>query len=1199
MANTRQARAHRGTSIAIGAITVAVSLFCFLCTVGAFGSFGRSVQGVLVGFFGLADYAYSIIGMIIGLAIVFGIRPKMRFSRAVFYIGMLMLAILALQVYTSSAHIVKAGYGEYLLACYAAANTAGGMLYGLVAFPLMKAITGVGALVVVCVAFFVLAFFAILPSIKKNTVPYRASSSRERKASRQSREYAKEDRESQRKPGRRERAGHAIAAAEAPVLTDLSQAQQGGLYVVDVAGDPMPQKRGLRRLKGADGYRPIGSFDPLYPNKNGGFEDEMTLPSSRRESVRAYDSDSHMSSREALFGDDPRATVTNRYVGSGYDESSNGYGNAARRSELQARFGVDSARDGIREEYMSRFRAPQDGFDGNTQDNSNKFDFYAMKEAQDRAFSQSMGVSSAATETKVYTIGGADSEPIKKEVAKPTRIMPHYDSGSSINETIKKAENAVNSEVNVGMLGALNRSISGEEPQQPVVKEELTSVAYEKPQTASPINGATAAPVQQFEPKAQQPATKANVSPAARNQSISQIEQAGYTPVQGEKKIPRAFAATFVENGQEKSDNPARNVAPKPQNGEYEMLKPTLQRPAYEDKNPTQGGDAPSEPAPVRQQVTGDRMSRAAIQGATDIANQSGKDKERAEIQARIQNVKKAIKEAPPIGQFEREAMLREEKVKSSQNRGIKEDSAVKKQSGEKVVQVTMEQVIEQNTPRRPYVAPPVSLLKPPAPEVDQNEDYELKKERIIRTLNFFNIKGEVTEIKVGPTFTMYKLKVEMPRGKTIGYISSLENDIAMKMEAGSVRIIAPIPGEDAVGVEVPNKIRRNVNISEIIESAEFNSSPSPATMVLGKNLYGKSRVVVANKLPHALIAGATGAGKSCCINSIIISLLYKASPDDVRLILVDPKRVELSMYAGIPHLLMDEIIYDSDKAIRALNWAIQEMEHRNEVFQSVGCRELDEYNRYCDKCGTRRMPRIIIIVDEFADLMATGKKGVEDTINRIARLARNVGIHLILATQRPSTDVVSGTIKNNFPSRVAFKVTSGFDSKTILDSIGAEKLLGFGDMLYMTPGTAELERMQGAFISNEEVKNVIDFIKANNDSYFDNSIKDAIFKEAEVSKPEGGKDGRQSKDSLPPELFQALELGIELREDDNSPIAISYIQRKLGFGWPKAAKTFDMMMDMGFLTPDAKDKKKYIVNISREDLDALRLAAEGDGEEE
>ena len=251
----------------------------------------------------------------------------------------------------------------------------------------------------------------------------------------------------------------------------------------------------------------------------------------------------------------------------------------------------------------------------------------------------------------------------------------------------------------------------------------------------------------------------------------------------------------------------------------------------------------------------------------------------------------------------------------------------------------------------------------------------------------------------VGLTFTMYKLRVEMPRGRTIGYISSLESDIAMKMEAGSVRIIAPIPGENAVGIEVPNKHRRNVNLSEIIQSPEFNNAKAPATFALGKNLYGDSRVVEIKKLPHVLIAGATGAGKSCCINSIIVSLLYKASPDDVRLILIDPKRIEMSVYAGIPHLLMDEIICDTDKAIRALNWAISEMERRIKFLAEVNYRDIDEYNADCQKNGYEKMPRIVIIVDEFADLMSTGKKAVEDTVNRIARLARAVGIHLMLAT--------------------------------------------------------------------------------------------------------------------------------------------------------------------------------------------------------
>ncbi len=512
---------------------------------------------------------------------------------------------------------------------------------------------------------------------------------------------------------------------------------------------------------------------------------------------------------------------------------------------------------------------------------------------------------------------------------------------------------------------------------------------------------------------------------------------------------------------------------------------------------------------------------------------------------------------------------------------------------------MNVEQVLEKPAPppRRPYVAPPVSLLDPPKPEEDQNEDYDFKKERIIRTLNFFNIKCEVKEIKVGPTFTLYKLKVEMPRGKTVSSICGYESDIAMKMEVDSVRIIAPIPGEDAVGVEVPNKIRRIVTLSEIIESPEFNKEKDPASFAVGKNLYGISRVAEVRKLPHVLIAGATGAGKSCCINSLIVSLLYKASPDDVRLILVDPKRVEMTIYAGIPHLLMDEIICDTDKAIRALNWSIQEMERRMKYFAEVGYRDIESYNADVSRHGHDKMARIVIIVDEFADLMATGKKAVEDSVNRIARLARATGIHIVLATQRPSTDVISGTIKNNLPSRIAFKVTSNYDSRTVLDTVGAEKLLGFGDLMYSTPGSSLPERMQGAFISNDEVRRVVEFIKEHNDSYFDETVKDAIFKEEEPEDDDKAEKARnKDKGGLSPDLIKAIELGIELREDNNAPLSISYMQRKLGFGYPKAAKIHDQMAEYGFLTDDGTGKNRKIVNVTREQL---RMLTEGDTEDE
>ena len=486
-----------------------------------------------------------------------------------------------------------------------------------------------------------------------------------------------------------------------------------------------------------------------------------------------------------------------------------------------------------------------------------------------------------------------------------------------------------------------------------------------------------------------------------------------------------------------------------------------------------------------------------------------------------------------------------------------------------------------------------MSLLAPPEGEVSQQEDYEFKKQQLCDTLAFFDIQSEVTDIRVGPTFSLYTLKVEMPRGSRISSINNLDDDIAMRMEESSVRIIAPIPGKNAVGIEVPNKYRRIVRLSEIVGSPEFNSAPSPSTFALGVDLYGKKFACDVASLPHMLIAGATGAGKSCCINSLIISLLYKASPDDVRMILIDPKRVELSVYAGIPHLMLDEIVCDVDKAIRALNWAIQEMERRIAYLSSIKYSNIEDYNRDCEKLGYPKMPRIVIIVDELADLMAQGKKAVEDAINRLARLARAMGIHLILATQRPSVDVVSGTIKNNLPTRVAFRVTSGPDSRTVLDAGGAEKLLGNGDLLYMHPKNSDFVRMQGAFITPQEIKSVVEFVIANNESVYDSSVKDAIFKDpAETAEHKIEKGSAHKAPGVPPEVFAAARIGL-----DGTPLTISSLQRKLNLGFPKAARVVDIMKDLGIVEYNTDDKKYHVV-ISEEELDALENGDKTDPED-
>lgn len=1232
MADTRQAKANKGNRIAAGVLVIIVSLFCFLSLVGALGGVGRMVYSFLCGFFGLAAYAYSLMGLIIGIAVTFNVRPKMRLSKALTYFGLLILGIFALQIYTSSTHIVGANYAEYLLACYNNTNTAGGMLLGVPAYPLMKVITSVGALIAACVAFFILAFFAIYPSIKRNvtyTVATKGERDKKLKAPKQKRSFfsKKKKQTAQTSP--------LVEAQSAPTITDFNTAGTGrGLYVVDVPGDPLQQKVNKKAL-GAEGYSPLDSFNPLYPNAQGTVEDDVKRP------VKPVGADKFSArniARDILFGSGPSNDNLARFdtvkdPNNALSSVSAPY-SAVRRNELKSKLGVDATQSAIREDFMSRYRAVQPEPQSTTSQTSQtsekasatskiqtpldfKRDFSALKQEQTQRFGQMYAKPEfeAGVHMEQQDEACLIAEPVKKEVVKPTKT---YDGAEAINSTIQKANDSVaKQQVNVGMLGALNRAISGEEEQKPVVKEEIVSEAYEKPKTdmvfiarekgentqntAQPTTQKTVennvvAPSQPA--KSAQTAQTPVVAPK-KAASIDELDRSGYKPVQGEAKLPRAFAQTAVEEEKTETNFFGGIGKTKPVKT-YEMSKATLenQRPKYVDEDKTVGGDNPSAPAPVQQKVTGGDMSRAAIQSTTAIAKNSAKDIENAEVKARIQNIKQAIKETPQVGQYEREALMREEKMKASQSRGIQKEETPKK-SDARLTQVNMDQAISQASPKRPYVAPPISLLNPPAPEIDQNEDYEQKKEQIINTLAFFSITGEVIDIMVGPTFTMYKLRVEMPRGRTIGYISSLESDIAMKMEAGSVRIIAPIPGENAVGIEVPNKHRRNVNLSEIIQSPEFNNAKAPATFALGKNLYGQSRVVEIKKLPHVLIAGATGAGKSCCINSIIVSLLYKASPDDVRLILIDPKRIEMSVYAGIPHLLMDEIICDTDKAIRALNWAISEMERRIKFLADVNYRDIDEYNADCQKNGYEKMPRIVIIVDEFADLMSTGKKAVEDTVNRIARLARAVGIHLMLATQRPSVDVISGTIKNNFPSRVAFKVTSSFDSKTILDTVGADKLLGYGDLLYMMPGASDLERMQGAFISNEEVKKVVDFVKAKNDAYFDNNIKDAIFKDKEEEKPAQSKDAREgNKDKIPPELFDALQLGIELREEQDAPISISFMQRRLGLGWPKAAKIYDKMDLMGYLTPDEHDPKKKKVNITYEELEELKATVQSEDEE-
>ena len=396
---------------------------------------------------------------------------------------------------------------------------------------------------------------------------------------------------------------------------------------------------------------------------------------------------------------------------------------------------------------------------------------------------------------------------------------------------------------------------------------------------------------------------------------------------------------------------------------------------------------------------------------------------------------------------------------------------------------------------------------------------------KLQKTLYSFGVSAKVENVSVGPAITRYELRPA--EGVRVSKIANLADDIALNLAAETIRIEAPIPGKQAVGIEVPNKEKEAVHLREVLESPEFQENDSKLTVALGKDVAGNTQLADIAKMPHVLIAGSTGSGKSVCINTIITSIIFHAKPSEVKLVMVDPKVVELSVYNGIPHLLIP-VVTDPKKAAGALAWAVQEMDDRYNKFAQKGVRDLKGYNHAIEKEeGVGKLPQIVIIVDELADLMMVAAKDVEEAICRLAQKARAAGMHLVIATQRPSVDVITGLIKANVPSRIAFAVSSQVDSRTILDSVGAEKLLGKGDMLYFPSGAPKPIRVQGAFVSDEEVEKVVDFIKSNGTATYSEDILESIEKNNKTDKELKEESQEEETD---PFLMEAIETVVETR---------------------------------------------------------------------
>lgn len=480
----------------------------------------------------------------------------------------------------------------------------------------------------------------------------------------------------------------------------------------------------------------------------------------------------------------------------------------------------------------------------------------------------------------------------------------------------------------------------------------------------------------------------------------------------------------------------------------------------------------------------------------------------------------------------------------------------------------------------KPYVFPPINLLGRDPGNTAGSGILEQQKNgrKLEMTLKSFGVEARVINVSAGPTVTRYE--VSPSQGVKVSKIVNLADDIALNLAASGIRIEAPIPGKAAVGIEVPNKETKSVYLRTVLESDAFRKHPSKLAFALGEDITGNPIVADIAKMPHLLIAGATGSGKSVCINTLITSILYKADPKEVKLLLVDPKVVELSVYNGIPHLLIP-VVTDPKKASAALNWAVREMLERYNDFAACGVRDIKGFNAMKEEKGEpeAKMPQIVIIIDELADLMMAAPGEVEDSICRLAQMARAAGMHLIIATQRPSVDVITGVIKANIPSRLAFAVSSGIDSRTILDMVGAEKLLGKGDMLFYPSGQSKPSRIQGAFVTDKEVEQIVDFLRKSSRPGYTQEMVDQI---TAVAKTTGGLS--EETDGF---FEQAVDLILEKEK-----ASVSMLQRQFRIGYNRAARLMDELERRGMVGPEEGSKPRKVL-ITRAQWEEMQSPTE------
>ncbi|MCH5198953.1 MAG: DNA translocase FtsK [Oscillospiraceae bacterium] len=587
------------------------------------------------------------------------------------------------------------------------------------------------------------------------------------------------------------------------------------------------------------------------------------------------------------------------------------------------------------------------------------------------------------------------------------------------------------------------------------------------------------------------------------------------------------------------------------------------------------------------------RSEKAAAFEATRIVNDFYENK------TKENKPQPDIKQTPPKEENDMASIF--ERVEKKYNAPVRDDSAsslpadglfesnpsVLEKTEEKPAPLTEEESSAINSEldgalessvRYEYITPPLECLKMPK-LTDKNYDInELKAngEKLIAALNSFNVSATISDVIPGPTVTRYELSPAP--GVKISKFVGLSDDLALHMAApAGLRIEAPIPNKAAIGIEIPNRNKTTVSFREVIDTEDFKNAKSKLNAALGKDISGDVIYTDIAKMPHLLVAGTTGSGKSVCMNTMIVSLLYNAGPDEVKILLIDPKQVEFGVYNGIPHLLVP-VVSDPRKASGALGWAVTEMLSRYKTLNANGVRDISSYNSLCEGNDELvKMPQIVIFIDELADLMTVAPAEVEDSIQRIAQMGRAAGMHLVIATQRPSVDVITGVIKANIPSRIALTVKSQIDSRTIIDQAGAEKLMGYGDMLYYPVGIPKPVRVQGAFLTTGEIENIVSFLKANGESQYDDNVQQEIERQAASDKKKGSSSDDKSSNALDKGddlLMRAIDLFVSAPEK----ASISALQRHLGLGFAKAGRLMDTLEEKGIVGPTEGSKPRKVL---------------------